>query len=79
MRAFIVDRAPNGEYTRMSAEQKEAWDAKYEPENQAFNSTYELIDEHADEQSQPKLLAWISRWRDWPRIPVSPRADRPEQ
>ena len=27
---------PNGEYDRMTDEQKAAWDASYEPENQAF-------------------------------------------
>jgi len=33
---YFKTKGRNGEYRRMTAEQKKAWDANYEPENQAF-------------------------------------------
>jgi arylsulfatase A-like enzyme len=33
---FFLEGINNGEYARMTAEQKEEWDAWYEPENEAF-------------------------------------------
>ena len=46
-------RLGNGEYRRMTDEQKKAWDAKYEPENQAF-----LKKLRNKEVSPEALLRW---------------------
>ena len=43
----------NGEYRRMSPEQKQAWDAHYEPENQAF-----LKKMRAGELSEDQIVQW---------------------
>ncbi|QDV23897.1 sulfatase-like hydrolase/transferase [Aureliella helgolandensis] len=44
---------PNGEYKRMNPEQKAAWDAVYEPLNQAF-----LADMEAGKLSDDAILSW---------------------
>ena len=44
---------PNGEYARMDDEQKKAWDAVYEPENQAF-----LADMRAGKLSEKQITEW---------------------
>lgn len=49
----FVDRVPNGEYRRMTDEQKKAWDAKYEPENQAF-----IAKMKAGELSPEEVVRW---------------------
>lgn len=43
----------NGEYARMTAEQKEAWDAAYEPENQEF-----IRQMRAGELSDKDVIRW---------------------
>ena len=43
----------NGDYLRMTDEQKKAWDAHYEPENQAF-----LSQMRAGELSDDQILQW---------------------
>ena len=43
----------NGEYNRMNEEQKAAWDAHYEPENQAFFAQME-----AGELSDKQIIQW---------------------
>ena len=43
----------NGEYRRMTPEQKQAWDAKYEPENQAF-----LAKMKADALTPEQIIQW---------------------
>ena len=45
---------PNGEYARMDDEQKKAWDAAYEPENQAFISGM---------KASPLSAADVTRWK----------------
>lgn len=43
----------NGEYRRMTDEQKQAWDAKYQPENEAF-----LRKMRAGAYSQKQIIQW---------------------
>jgi len=50
---YFADRHKNGEYNRMTPEQKQAWDAQYEPENQAF-----LKKMKAGELSDDQILSW---------------------
>ena len=49
----IFRQLGNGEYRRMTDEQKRKWDAKYEPENQAF-----LAKMKADELSPDDIIRW---------------------
>ncbi len=49
----FVARTKNHEYERMTPEQKKAWDAHYEPENQAF-----LKQMQAGELSDDQILSW---------------------
>ena len=49
----LFNRLGNGEYRRMNDEQKKAWDAKYEPENQAF-----LAKLRKNEVSPEELVRW---------------------
>lgn len=44
---------PNGEYNRMTPEQKAAWDAHYEPENQAF-----IEQMRAGKLSDSEIVRW---------------------
>ncbi len=44
---------PNGEYRRMNAEQRAAWDAAYEPENRAF-----IAQMQAGELSPEQIVRW---------------------
>ena len=53
------ERLGNGEYRRMTDEQKAAWDAKYEPENQAFLSKLEAGSLSDKEISQWKYQRYI--------------------
>lgn len=46
-------RLPNGEYRRMTDAQKKVWDAKYEPENQAF-----IKKMRAGELSADEIVRW---------------------
>jgi arylsulfatase A-like enzyme/lysophospholipase L1-like esterase len=50
---YFLDGLPNGEYQRMSPEQKAAWDAYYQPENEAF-----LAQLQAGELSDDDVLLW---------------------
>lgn len=50
---FFAGRHGNGEYARMTAEQKAAWDAYYEPENQAL-----LAKLKAGELTQDEVTRW---------------------
>ena len=49
----FAGRHSNGEYRRMNDEQRTAWDAQYEPENQAF-----LADLKAGKLSDADVLRW---------------------
>jgi len=49
----FASRHANGEYRRMTSEQKKTWDAHYEPENQAF-----LKQMRAGELSDDQILSW---------------------
>ena len=49
----FAGRHPNGEYRRMTSEQKDAWDAHYEPENQAF-----IAKMRAGELSAEDVVRW---------------------
>ena len=49
----FVTGMPDGEYRRMTPEQQEAWDAYYEPENQAF-----LEKMRTGELSDEEILRW---------------------
>ena len=49
----FLSRLPNGEYARMTDAQKAAWDAAYEPENQAF-----LRRMRAGELSDEDVVRW---------------------
>ena len=49
----FAGRHSNGEYRRMNEEQRAAWDAQYEPENQAFLARLE-----AGELSDEDVLRW---------------------
>ncbi len=51
--AHFRDGIPNGEYQRMSPDQKAAWDAYYQPENEAF-----LTELRAGRLSEDDILAW---------------------
>ena len=50
---YFASRHRNGEYGRMTPAQKQAWDAHYEPENQAFISQM-----RAGELSDKEILRW---------------------
>lgn len=50
---YFANNFDNNEYKRMSAEQKKAWDAHYEPENQAF-----LKQMQAGALSEKEILSW---------------------
>ncbi len=49
----FTENQPNGEYERMNAEQRAAWDAHYEPENQAF-----IAQLKAGNLSNDQVLSW---------------------
>ncbi len=49
----LFNRLGNGEYRRMTDAQKKVWDAKYEPENQAF-----LAKLRKNEVSPEELIRW---------------------
>ena len=51
--AHFRDGIPNGEYQRMSPEQKAAWDDYYQPENDAF-----LAKLRAGDLSEDEILVW---------------------
>ncbi|WP_200391063.1 sulfatase/phosphatase domain-containing protein [Roseibacillus ishigakijimensis] len=50
---YFADGIPNGEYRRMTEEQKKAWDAAYGPKNEAFLAKME-----AGELSDEDILRW---------------------
>lgn len=50
---YFLDGIPNGEYARMTDEQKAEWDAYYQPENDAF-----LAQVQAGELSDDEVLLW---------------------
>lgn len=50
---YFASGIPNGEYSRMTPEQKAAWDAHYRPENQAFLAAMD-----AGELSEEEILRW---------------------
>ncbi|MEM9586056.1 MAG: sulfatase-like hydrolase/transferase [Planctomycetota bacterium] len=50
---YFAGRNKNGEYNRMSPEQKEAWDAAYEPENQAMIKAVA-----AGEMTEKEIIRW---------------------
>lgn len=50
---YFASRATNGEYRRMNEEQKAAWDAHYEPENQAF-----IAKMRAGELTDKEVIQW---------------------
>jgi arylsulfatase A-like enzyme/lysophospholipase L1-like esterase len=50
---YFEDKHKNGEYRRMTDQQKQAWDAHYEPENQAF-----LQQMRARELTDEQILSW---------------------
>jgi N-acetylglucosamine-6-sulfatase len=55
----FLDGIPNGEYARMTDEQKKAWDAAYEPENQAFISAMKASPLSADEVTRWKYQRYL--------------------
>ena len=50
---YFAERHKNGEYNRMSDEQKQAWDAHYEAENQEFIKLMK-----AGKLSEDEILSW---------------------
>ncbi len=56
---FFVSGYKNGEYDRMSAEQKKAWDAYYEPQNQALIEKLKRGELSAEEVSRWKYQRYI--------------------
>ena len=50
---YFAGRHANGEYRRMTPAQQQAWDAHYEPENQAFISQM-----RSEELSDEEILRW---------------------
>lgn len=50
---YFAGRHKNGEYNRMTPQQKKAWDAHYEPQNQAF-----IAKMRAGELSADEILLW---------------------
>ncbi|MCA9216719.1 MAG: sulfatase-like hydrolase/transferase, partial [Planctomycetales bacterium] len=50
---YFASQAKNGEYDRMNEKQKAAWDAHYEPENQAF-----LAKMKAGELTDKQIVQW---------------------
>lgn len=49
----FMARGRNGEYARMTPEQKQVWDAQYEPENEAF-----IKQMRAGELSDREIIGW---------------------
>ncbi len=50
---YFLDGLPDGEYRRMTAEQRTDWDAHYSPENESF-----LADMAAGRLNSDQILAW---------------------
>lgn len=56
---YFMDGLGNGEYARMSSEQREAWDAYYEPENEALLKQLEEGNLTVDEVTRWKYQRYL--------------------